>query len=333
MPALSHREISQAFLRAFAESDASAIELSSGPGNPKRFLIQDNRSSYEAWIYVWTLTHGGGAARPTNEYRVQITGVTSPLPLNPSGGPTLLMGYEPNTRCFAGFDVAKHFTFSQRSPSIQIPITALHDALQFGLAFAQKGNDEIAVAIRPDQLLGYVVNAPLLHAQGSDAVTSGLLARVAELGEVPREEMETLTPERQRIVSSISRLSRESSFRRKVITAYERRCAVTRIQLELIDAAHILPVGIEGSSDEVSNGLCLSPTYHRAFDRALIFLDESLVMRINEERVNELQQKGFAGGLHDFQRYLGQRIHLPSDRQQWPDVELIRAANRARGIG
>jgi len=125
----------------------------------------------------------------------------------------------------------------------------------------------------------------------------------------------------------------ESSFRRKVVTAYERRCAVTRIQLELIDAAHILPVGIEGSSDEVSNGLCLSPTYHRAFDRALIFLDESLVMRVNESKVGELQAKGVAGGLHDFQRHLGQRIHLPPDRQQWPDVEQIRAANRARGIG
>jgi putative restriction endonuclease len=333
MPALSHRALAQAFLLAFAESGASALELSPRPGNPKRFVVQADRSSFEAWIYVWTLTHGGGAARPTNEYRIQITGVTSPLLLNPRGGPTLLMGYEPNTGCFAGFDVAKHFTFSRRSPSIQIPITALHDALQFGLAFAQKGNDEIAVAIRPDQLLGYVVNAPLLHAQGSDAVTSGLLARVAELGEVSREEMETLTPERQRIVSSISRLSRESSFRRKVITAYERRCAVTRIQLDLIDAAHILSVGIEGSSDDVRNGLCLSPTYHRAFDRALIFLDESLVMRINEDRVAELQQKGVAGGLHDFQRYLNQRIHLPPDREQWPDVELIRVANRTRGIG
>ena len=30
--------------------------------------------------------------------------------------------------------------------------------------------------------------------------------------------------------------------------AYDQRCAVTRIQLRLVDAAHILPVGAEGST-------------------------------------------------------------------------------------
>jgi hypothetical protein len=50
------------------------------------------------------------------------------------------MGYEPTTGCFVGFDVEKHLTFSTRSPSIQIQITTLHDALQNGLSFARKTN-------------------------------------------------------------------------------------------------------------------------------------------------------------------------------------------------
>jgi len=51
--------------------------------------------------------------------------------------------------------------------------------------------------------------------------------------------------------------------------------------LRLIEAAHILPVGAEGSTDLVTNGICLSPTYHRAFDRALIYLDESMKMQLS----------------------------------------------------
>jgi putative restriction endonuclease len=59
------------------------------------------------------------------------------------------------------------------------------------------------------------------------------------------------------------------------------------MQLRLVDAAHILPVGAVDSTDDVQNGVALSPTYHRAFDNALIFLDENLVMKINPSK--ELQ--------------------------------------------
>jgi len=41
-------------------------------------------------IYIWNLTHGGGAQRPLDEYRIQITGVTS-LKFE-SGVQTLLLG-------------------------------------------------------------------------------------------------------------------------------------------------------------------------------------------------------------------------------------------------
>lgn len=104
------------------------------------------------------------------------------------------------------------------------------------------------------------------------------------------------------------------------------------MQLRLIDAAHILPVGAEGRTDEVANGICLSPTYHRAFDRALIYLDTSLNMQINPTKERELITLGLDGGLNDFKAYLGKRIHLPPDRNQWPDTKFIYAANKFRRI-
>ncbi len=329
MPQLPTPILLKSITDAFAENNASAVLISAPRHNPRRYVVQAGENMFEMWVYIWTLTHGGGSARPQNEYRIQLTGITPPFILNPSG-PTVMVGYEPNLGCFAGFDLSKHQTFSTRSPSIQIPITTLHQALQDGFSFITKGNEEIAIGIRPDQFLAYVLNAELLHAQGADAGMVGLLTRAAALEEIAPIEIEQIPVDRQRTVQKVARLSRDSSFRRKVLAAYEQRCAVTRMQLRLIDAAHILPVGVEGSNDAVANGLCLSPTYHRAYDQGLIYLEEDLIMKINPTKERELLQVGLAGGLEAFKTYLDRRIHLPQDRNQWPAVEFIRLANRFR---
>lgn len=331
MPAASPKLIVQAIINAFEESDASAILLSSRVGNPRQFIVQQAHMTLNVWIYIWTLTHGGGSARPKNEYRIQLTGIEQPLNRNPHG-PTLLMGYEPTTGCFAGFDVDKHLIFSTRSPSIQIPITVLHDALQNGLSFARKTNDEIAIGIRPDQFLIYCTNAPILHREGAKVGIIELLQQAAELQPIAPEELAPLPEERVRIVQEVARYSRDSTFRKRIITAYDRRCAVTRMQLRLIEAAHIVPVGVEGSTDDTTNGLCLSPTYHRAFDRGLIYLDNKLNMQINRAKEQELIAAGVAGGLESFKQPLGQRIYLPYERSQWPNLGYVREANKVRGI-
>ena len=141
-----------------------------------------------------------------------------------------------------------------------------------------------------------------------------------------------LPKERQRIIATVSRLSRDSDFRRKVIIAYDRRCAVTGLQLKLVDAAHIVPVGADGSSDDVTNGLCLSPTYHRAYDRGLIVLNERYEMRINRRKERELARLGLGGGLAEFKAPLGHQILLPADRRQWPSPDCIRTANAFRQV-
>lgn len=333
MPSLSTTKITQALIDAFDQGNASAtfVSLKEKTVNPRKFVVQYAKQIFDVWVYAWTLTHGGGSARPKNEYRIQITGIQSPLLLNPHGI-TLLVGYDPDTSCFAGFDVTKHTSFSTKSPSIQIPITTLHDALQNGLSFVRKGNEEIAIGIRDDQFLVYALNASLLHREGASSGMPELLQRAVELQTIAPEQMERLSEERVRVIQEVNRYSRDSTFRKRVITAYERRCAVTRMQLHLIDAAHILPVGVEGSTDETANGLCLSPTYHRAFDRALIFLDEELRMRINPTKEAELIGANMHGGLDEFKLYLGKRIHLPYEKGLWPRVDYIRQANAIRDI-
>ena len=331
MPALPPEVIVQAIEEAFIDSAASAVLVSEPRGNPKRFYVMSGEASFSVWIYIWTLTHGGGAARPVDEYRIQLTSVTPPLPENPDG-PTLLLGYEPDTKCFAGFDLGKHRMFSTQSPSIQININTLREAVRDGFAFARKGNDEIAVGFRPDNMLAYCSNHESLHENGADATVSNLLSRVGRLESVTDDEINKLTADRRRIVTKLSHLVRDSNFRRKVTVAYDRKCCVTGLQLRLIDAAHILPVGTEGSTDDVQNGLCLSPTYHRAYDRKLIYLTEERRMLINPREKDKLIELGLGGGLQEFESHLGREIFLPPDRSQWPRVEFIRSANEFREI-
>jgi putative restriction endonuclease len=133
------------------------------------------------------------------------------------------------------------------------------------------------------------------------------------------------------VITEVSRLSREAGFRRKVLFAYGNRCAVTRVQLRLVDAAHILPVGAPGSVDLVRNGVALSPTYHRAFDAGLIYLDEQFRMQLNDGNVHALQQSNLVRGLRTFKAPLGQ-IFLPPDPAQRPSADFIKRANKFRQI-
>jgi putative restriction endonuclease len=251
--------------------------------------------------------------------------------MNPNGL-TVLVGFHPDLRIFAGFDLAKHKEFTTGSPSIQIDINALHSALQNGLSFHTKSNDEIAIGIRPDQFLTYCLNSEFLHKYGAEKKIKNLLSKAVKLEEINEQDISRLTIGRKKIVEKISRYSRDANFRQLVLNAYERRCAVTRMQLHLIDAAHVLPAADENSSDNIVNGIALSPTYHRAYDNCLIYLDEDYYMRINEDKLEELRVSNSTGGVDSFRSHLDKRIHLPFDVNQRPSLEYIRLANKHRRI-
>jgi putative restriction endonuclease len=330
MPATTPREIVQSILDAIAVSGHSAIIVSSERQHPRKFVVSvPDGTQMSLWVYAWTLTHGGRPSLP-REYRIQMTTVVDPLAINPLG-PTVLIGYEPNLRVFAGFDITRHSTFTAGSPSVQVNIDVLHAALQQGLAFDRKSNDEIAVGIRPDRLMAYIYNAMDLHTYGRQTATFRLFAKASALEPIPAEEIDPLPTERKRVVQTVSRLSRQANFQQQVLQAYGQRCAVNRMQLRLVDAAHILPVGGPGSADDVRNGIALSPTYHRAYDTGIIFLDDKYIMRINPAKASALTQMKLDGGLSEFKASLG-KIHLPPDQRQWPLCSFIQKANRYRQI-
>ncbi len=329
MIAMSSENLVGALLDAVGMSGGSGVYLSPNlQHHPGKFAIEWLDKRISIWIYIWTITHGGRKTLP-NEYRIQMTSVGSPLEMNPNGY-TTLMGYYPDLEVFGGFDLQRHQTFTAGSPSVQINISALRGCLNSGMDFSTKDNQEIAIGIRPDQFLNYVVNANQLHVHGAGIL--GLLGRATNLEVIEEREVEQLPSERQRLVSEVRHLSRDANFRKKVLDAYTNRCAVTGMQLRLVEAAHILPVAVEGSSDETSNGISLSPTFHRAYDKALIYLDEGLHVRLNDEQAGKLREDGLANGLSELEKPLNRQIILPADKNQWPGQEYIARANQVRRI-
>jgi len=260
-----------------------------------------------------------------------MTTVESPLPLN-TGGYTILLGYDPDRGVFAGFDLNWHQSFTGRSPSVQVSKSTLNDCLQDGLSFQTKSNDEIAIGVRSDHLLFYCEHAQALHGLGVDSTYVETAERVVKTQDIADTELQVLPEQRQLVLRETARLSRSSTFTKQVLNAYDNRCAVTRRKLKLVDAAHILPVNAgDHSIDNVRNGIALSPTYHRAFDRGLIYLDEGLIMRLNSLAADDLIRLGLDSGIDSFAAHLG-KIHLPYNSDQHPDPHFIRLANSFRGL-
>ena len=127
----------------------------------------------------------------------------------------------------------------------------------------------------------------------------------------------------------INRPFRDAAFRTAVVSAYDERCAVTRLRIingggrAEVEAAHIWPVA-DGGPDVVQNGLALSATCHWLFDRHLISLTDKYGLLVSHNRVPaELRR------LFEPQR---ERTHLPVDRLHWPNREYM-ARHRERFAG
>ena len=146
MPPPSRDVISRAILDAIHESGGVGLLMQSTQPHPRMYHISRSGQQSSLWVYCWTLTHGGRESLQY-EYRIQMTSVESPLPVNPDGQ-TILLGYEPDRGVFAGFDLEWHRSFTGRPPSVQVNISTLNDCLQDGLAFQTKRNNEVAIGIR-----------------------------------------------------------------------------------------------------------------------------------------------------------------------------------------
>lgn len=298
--------------------------------HPFLIKIYKNEQSYLLRMYVWNLTHGGGSARPKDEYRIQITGVNH-FEQN-TGEITLILGWWGEVGVFAGFDYNKHIGKLGFSPSIQIREEFLRNALINGFSPCDKGNDEIALAFRTDFFVDYIQNIEQLHGFGESKKDLQILENtVSNHVEINSEILQQVSKKRQIALSQVIKKLRDNSFKARVLNAYGNKCAFSGIQLKLIDAAHIIPVSQEYSTDETSNGIALSALHHRAYDKGLITFNENYQIIVNKIEMDKLKEIGFDGGMNKFIQDLRPIINVPPAINDRPNVNFIREANKLRG--
>jgi putative restriction endonuclease len=315
-------------IAAISESGWNILHLASVDEHPFILQIFREDESHKLRIYIWNLTHGGGSARPENEYRIQITGTNQFI--QTTGEKTLILGWWDEAEVFAGFDVRKHAGVLGSSPSFQIRLDCLQKAKANGFSPCDKGNQEIATAFRSDFFVEYIRNLEALHDFGQSNEDLAVLDTVSQDPQINTEEIHLSSNERKMTVLTVSKKLRDVNFRKRVLTAYETRCAVCGLQLRLVDAAHIIPVYHHNSTDETRNGLALCTLHHRAYDQALVTVWDDYSVRLNSKQTAELRKAKEDGGLDTFRKNLLPTILLPHAVTDRPHVEYIRLANRIR---
>jgi putative restriction endonuclease len=303
------------------ENDDHPIRIRAFSGSKTRRLL----------IYIWRLTPGGPrGVRPTGELRIQMTGVDPPLILG-EDFQTLLLGWHQPTQMFAGFDVTRRPQHWGASPSVQIRQGAIEDARRAGFGIYRRatgGSGEIAVAFAPEAFIDYIEEQSVLHEFAANAVQSEILTDAARGAQIDLDHV--AGQGRREVVRRVIQRVGQENFKIRVLTVYDYRCAVCAVQLELVEAAHIIPVQI-GGGNQTANGLALCSLHHEAYDRALIGINPDYEIMTNQASLRRLQRIVRHGGWDDFEDGLRDEIILPDREQDRPNPEALTEGLRIRG--
>ena len=127
--------------------------------------------------------------------------------------------------------------------------------------------------------------------------------------------------EKRYVTAEVRRRVHQPLFRARVINAYDRRCAICRLNhAVLLDAAHIIPDADEGGSASVPNGLALCKIHHAAYDRNLLGIDPDYRVHIDEDLLIEIDGPMLQHGLKEMH---GTTITIPKPKSQHPDRDKL----------
>jgi len=136
-----------------------------------------------------------------------------------------------------------------------------------------------------------------------------------------RQKMRDLEGALNKVGYEEERFVRGAMFKRELPLIYENTCCISRLRVEtsieasLVDACHIVPFA-KSHDDTVSNGISLSPTLHRAFDRGLIAIDPNSFKVMISKHLHEPIQSPYS-----IRQFRGLKILLPQKEQYFPKPE------------
>ena len=203
------------------------------------------------------------------------------------------------------------------------------EANQKKISSYRDSNDQSIISFRTEYLGLYLENLSYIH-----LVTDLELKKLVEQSDSLNNENADgeLDTSEGKLTITHARQKRDPNFRKKVYDAYNNKCAMCGIGLELIEAAHIVPHSHEKGTDEIDNGMGLCALHHTAYDRSLIYFDEELNILINENKMEYLEKVGLDSGIRKFEKLAFDKVQVPENHTLRPNIRNIKIANQTRGI-
>ena len=326
MPFLSAGELLQAVIDACRHRTEAVLYLDGR--NPFSLSI-DGQS---VTLFVANVSHARRS--DPDEYRIQCPGgLPEEIAMHKANGQEVcILGYSSDSDTFSAWDPNMFVRRSQRTQrfSLYTRLTNHTRASSNGFAIYRDSTGQHVLSFRSEFLGLYVVNTEPMH-----RATERSLRRIVRVYRASRSgaiSRSVVTVARRRIDVTHSQYVRSPQFRRAVLEAYENCCAMCGLQLELIEAAHLVPHAHPSGLDIVPNGIALCVLHHKALDTGLLYIDDDYSIHINTVRQRYLTRMRRTGGFRRFRRQLKSMIALPQDPNEFPLRENINLGNQLRGI-
>lgn len=123
-------------------------------------------------------------------------------------------------------------------------------------------------------------------------------------------------------IPSQKKAKRDPAFRRRIMEAYEHRCAICDFSVRMentpiaLEAAHIKWFQV-GGPDIETNGLALCALHHKLLDRGAIAINEDLKIIVSEKANGHA---GFQEWVLDFD---GKQIRAPRNKKYHPNPDFL----------
>ncbi|MCF8197093.1 MAG: HNH endonuclease [Polynucleobacter sp.] len=253
--------------------------------NPYRFSINKK----EFFVLIKNVHESGENRTNHDECRIQISKSSNFDIALSSATDLVVLGYFADIRVFTAWNpyLLKSRFNSRSTISVYSRFSVQERALTQGIAAYVDNNDQKVISFKPEYLGLYLENIKKIHRLNEQ----DLVSLIKESDELSGEDKDgSFEAEGEKLTITHTRYVRDPKFRKNVYQAYKHRCAMCGIQLELVEAAHIIPHSHEKGTDEIGNGICLCALHHTAYDRSLIYFDESLNIKINDKKIDYLKK-------------------------------------------
>lgn len=297
-------------------------------GNPIRVRVNSATHS----VYIRNLTSTGAGRSNPHERRMQLSNSPRLLEASARSDSITILAYSADDRTFTAWDPASVVPRIgvRDNVSLYSDVFTQVEAQQKGIAAFTDTYGSVVLSFRPEYVGLYLDNVLALPTFSVAALRQ--ICNDSDSSNTENGGSRSSVASGGRIKIQHTRYARDPMFRRIICDAYSHTCAICGLQLELVEAAHVVPHCHANATDDVTNGLCLCALHHTAYDKCLIYISDALLVCVNEAKMTLLEKLNRGSGIDTIRAIVDRRIILPTDQSLHPSPDNIILANRVRGI-